>query len=270
MKKTVALDYLAAQIGEIPTVEAAGRRTPEFTKWHRDTTVVIGEIFGPDHQNIDHFSQVSFNLGIQTSRTTDADRHAAFLRGVNGARAVLESMQTEIERFWPDDEEVPSTSSPKAGRPRLFVGSSTEGLDVARAIQVNLDHDADVTLWSQGVFGLGGGTLVSLVEVAEDFDFAVLVLTPDDLVDTRGKMANSPRDNVLFELGLFIGRLGRERTYIVHPRDAELRLPSDLAGITPATFQSKRDDGNLVAALGAACTLIHKEISKRGRRSQAG
>lgn len=144
-------------------------------------------------------------------------------------------------------------------KPRIFVGSSVEGLPVAEAIQVGLDHHAECTLWAQGVFGLSGGTLDSLIRASKDYEFAVLVLTPDDLVHKRDVTKNSPRDNVLFELGLFIGALGRERTYITYCRDEKLDLPSDLAGVTAATF-SKHSDGNLVAALGTVCTLIKSAI----------
>ncbi len=144
-------------------------------------------------------------------------------------------------------------------KPRIFVGSSVEGLPVAEAIQLGLDHHAECTLWSQGVFGLSGGTLDSLIRASKDYEFAVLVLTPDDLVHKRDATKNSPRDNVLFELGLFIGALGRERTYIVYCRDEKLDLPSDLAGVTPATF-AQRSDGNLHAALGTVCTQIKAAI----------
>jgi Predicted nucleotide-binding protein containing TIR-like domain len=89
------------------------------------------------------------------------------------------------------------------------------------------------------------------------FDFAILVLTPDDLVERRGAQGQQPRDNVLFERGLFMGRLGRERTFIVHGRGVELNLPSDLAGIQPATF-ARRGDGNLRAALGPVTTRSSK------------
>src|SRR5260370_6782552 len=97
-------------------------------------------------------------------------------------------------------------------RPAVFIGSSSEGLPIAEAIQVNLDRACEVVIWSQGVFGLSGGTLETLVDKADEFDFAALVVTPDDMTHSRGKDQPSPRDNVLLELGLFMGKIGRMRT----------------------------------------------------------
>ncbi len=150
-------------------------------------------------------------------------------------------------------------------RARMFIGSSVEGLTVANALQALLDHDAEVTVWSQGVFGPSSGSLESLVQMAPTFDFAVLVLTPDDVVTKRDKIKNSPRDNVLLELGLFIGTLGRERTYFVHPR-AEIELPSDLAGIAPLTYEASRSDKNVQAAVGLAATSIRTQLQRLGLR----
>ncbi len=149
----------------------------------------------------------------------------------------------------------------------MFVGSSTEGLPVAKAIQLNLDYACDVTIWSQGVFGLGKGTLEALVERLGDFDFAALVLTPDDVTTSREVTEQSPRDNVLLELGLFIGALGRERTFIIYNRSLPMKLPTDLAGVTPATFQ-QHHNGNLQASLGAATTLIEGTIQRLGKRAE--
>jgi hypothetical protein len=150
-------------------------------------------------------------------------------------------------------------------RPVVFVGSSAEGLPVARALQQNLDHDAEVILWSQGVFGVSDGTLQTLVDTAQRFDFAVLVLTPDDLILSKDETKPSPRDNVVFELGLFMGALGRERTYIVHNRTAGMRLPSDLAGVTCATYEPPQA-GSYQSALGAPSSAILAAIQGLGAR----
>lgn len=150
-------------------------------------------------------------------------------------------------------------------RPTLFVGSSSEGLRIAKAIQVLLDQSCEVTIWSQGIFGLGEGTLESLVSALDDFDFAALVLTPDDLLTSRGESLVAPRDNVLFEIGLFMGALGRKRTFIIYDRSAKLKLPSDLAGVSAATYEP-HSSGNLQSSLGAATTKIEDQITRLGVR----
>jgi hypothetical protein len=145
----------------------------------------------------------------------------------------------------------------------MFIGSSSEGKRIAETIQMVLDDEIHCTVWNQGVFGLSGGTLESLVAAVDDYDFATLVLTPDDLLEKRDVKGRSPRDNVLFELGLFMGALGRDRTFIVHSRTKRPMLPSDLAGITPATYEER---SNLEAALGPACTKIKRAIESTGLR----
>jgi predicted nucleotide-binding protein len=147
--------------------------------------------------------------------------------------------------------------------PALFIGSSAEGLKFARALEKQLEHDAEVTIWKDGVFGLGGGTLETLVGELPRFDFAALVLTEDDLTLSRKHTDPSPRDNVVFELGLFMGHLGRFRTFIVYNKDADLKLPSDLAGVTSATFRN-RADGNYHAQMSPPSTLIIDAIHEHG------
>src|SRR4051812_1275703 len=95
-------------------------------------------------------------------------------------------------------------------KPYIFIGSSSEGLQVARAIQQNLDRDADVVIWDQGAFQPGDNYLESLQKQMSKADFAVLVLTQDDITISRNQKMASPRDNVLFELGLAIGSVSRE------------------------------------------------------------
>jgi hypothetical protein len=152
-------------------------------------------------------------------------------------------------------------------KPVLFVGSSTEGLQIAQTLQVLLEYSCEVEVWSQGTFGLSQGGLEALVLALDRFDFAVLVLTADDLVTKRDKTVVAPRDNVLFEFGLFIGAIGRERTYMLYDRSKPPELPTDLAGITPATFEP-HSSGNLEAALGAASTRISRYIQRLGPRER--
>lgn len=153
------------------------------------------------------------------------------------------------------------------GKPRIFIASSTESLGVADAFNVNLDHQAEVTVWKNG-FMLSQNTIDSLVNMAGSVDFAIFIFTPDDVAIIRNKERNIVRDNVLFELGLFVGTLGKERCFIVKPRDTDLYLPTDLLGLTPTDYNGERSDGNLEAAVNNSCVLIKKEVTNLGGLSQ--
>ncbi|SRR6266487_4316268 len=145
--------------------------------------------------------------------------------------------------------------------PSLFIGSSSEGLKVAEYLQVALEDHCEVTIWSQGVIGLGQSPLDSLVAACKHSDFAVFIFTPSDMLTKHGSVTLAPRDNVLFELGLFMGWLGRSRTFIVYCGDEKIDLPSDLVGVAKATFP-KREDGNIEAAINPAAVKIKNAIGK--------
>ena len=144
---------------------------------------------------------------------------------------------------------------------RLFIGSASESLDVAYAVQEGLDRALEVTVWTQGIFEPSRTTMETLTEQPRKFDAALFVFTPDDAAVIRGEQKRVVRDNVIFELGLFVGVLGRKQTFILFPRDVgDLHLPSDLAGTIPLDYDHQRQDGNLVAAVGPACNKIKKAL----------
>lgn len=121
--------------------------------------------------------------------------------------------------------------------PNVFIGSSGEALAEANHISRALRrHDVTCRLWTQGVFQLSRTAIEDLIHVSSGCDFAVLFLTPDDMTLSRGRKRASPRDNVVFELGLFMGAIGRDRTYVVVPRGSDLRLPTDILGVTHAPY----------------------------------
>lgn len=160
----------------------------------------------------------------------------------------------------------PATSA-ASGRPKVFIGSSVEGKEIADELQVLLDYDCEVNIWHQGLFNPGSHTLTAMVKAAGSYDFAILVISADDQTESRGDVAPAPRDNVIFELGLFIGALGMERVFMVYDRDKRPKLPSDLLGVNPATF-ARHASGNLSSALGAPSTQILRVIKERGRIDQ--
>lgn len=152
----------------------------------------------------------------------------------------------------------------KMAKPRVFIGSSVEGRNVAYAVQQNLLHDAEATVWDQGIFELSATTIESLVKALQLNDFGVFIFSPDDVLHMRGKESSTVRDNVLFEFGLFIGKLGRERVFFLQPKEGDVHLPSDLLGITAARYETSRSDDNMQAATGAACQQLRTQFRKLG------
>jgi CRP/FNR family cyclic AMP-dependent transcriptional regulator len=147
--------------------------------------------------------------------------------------------------------------------PRLFIISSAEALEVARALQKGLDRDVLSTVWTDGVFFAGGYSLEALENAVGDSDFAVAIAQPDDIIESKGRRSPTLRDNVLFELGLFMGKLTRYRTILVHPRVKDLKLPSDLQGLTLLSYEPC-DPADLPARLGPVCTDIRAIVKNLG------
>ncbi len=146
-------------------------------------------------------------------------------------------------------------------KPSIFVGSSSEALQIAEAVQTSLSDVADVTLWNQAVFKLNETALDSLVAQSRFHDYAIFVLAEDDVLLMRDELYNSSRDNVIFELGLFTSALGSKRCFFIVPTGTEkFHVPTDLSGITYATYDQNRLSENVAAAISSACTLIKSEI----------
>lgn len=151
-------------------------------------------------------------------------------------------------------------------KPLLFIGCSAESLEIAQEIQLGLKHvNVEAVVWTDGVFGPSGVAIDSLLNTVNESDFAVFVFSPDDKVICREGEYNAPRDNTVFELGLFMGRLERSRTFIVKEQSADVKIPTDLLGITPLTY-IHHEGGKLTAAVAPVCTELRKVIDSLGVR----
>jgi hypothetical protein len=141
-------------------------------------------------------------------------------------------------------------------KPRVFIGSSTAGLPLAHALAGQIGAGVECHPWSDGsTFELGHAAIEDLEKKAQEVDFAAFILTPDDRRDRGGGLKRVPRDNVLFELGLFMGALGRDRTFGVKPAGLRIDMPTDLSGVTWAEFKSRRD-------IRSAAKRIKRQIEK--------
>jgi hypothetical protein len=146
-------------------------------------------------------------------------------------------------------------------RPRIFLGSSGKQAKLLQAITRGLEDVAEVEPWTT-TFNPGRSTLDRLVELSQEVDFAAFVFAQDDWTTTDASQSGeaSPRDNVVFEAGLFGGALGIRRTFILHAHGS--RLPSDLLGLTSVRY----DPATSPAEVRAINQKLRKAIETEGHR----
>lgn len=150
-------------------------------------------------------------------------------------------------------------------RPVLFIGSSAEHRRVAQEIRDGLAHENMLPkVWTDDLFRPSKTSIENLENELVAADFAAMVVTPDDTITSRRRRKAAPRDNVIWEHGLFLGGLGRERVYIVKPRGKDLKLPSDLLSITPLEYDAVGTTSDLRARLGPVINGIRKEVESHG------
>lgn len=131
-------------------------------------------------------------------------------------------------------------------RPKLFIGSSTPGFAVAQQAKAYLSATADVFLWKDaGVWEVNRSTFDNLLRMAGYFDFGVFLATADDLTMQYDQLVIEPRDNVILEMALFLGAMGRDKAFLLV--EEGIKLPSDFNGIYMPQFK-KDDAGSMKVA----------------------
>jgi CRP/FNR family transcriptional regulator, cyclic AMP receptor protein len=189
-------------VGEMTTIDPAVRRSATV---RAAEPVVVARISEPD------FSAV-------------ADAHPAIWRHL--ARELAERLRQRVR-----------TVPVRKDNARVFIASSSEALPIANALKASFRSDPyDITIWTDGIFVAGMTNIEALEEELSRSDFAIILLSPDDRVLSRFRLSRAPRDNLILELGLFIGAIGRRRAIMVHPRGAILKIPTDLLGVTPIKY----------------------------------
>ncbi|WP_187477920.1 STING domain-containing protein [Amniculibacterium sp. G2-70] len=153
-------------------------------------------------------------------------------------------------------------------KPRIFIGSSGEGLKVAEYIKHKLQKaEFEVYLWTDDIFKANNSVLETLLKEASLFDFGIMVATKDDFTKKRDKEFETARDNVVFEFGLFLGRLGTNRSFVIQEKGTE--LPSDLYGITVPRFEMS-DNLNSNYELNTEIDKIVKTIKEKIQLGELG
>lgn len=147
---------------------------------------------------------------------------------------------------------------------RIFIGSSSEQLATLNKVIDLLGDEYDCIPWTDA-FGLNASGLDSLIKQTRLADYSILLATKDDVTKERGESLTKPRDNVIFEFGLFLGAAGADRCYLLAEKTAD--LPSDLDGINLAKFGHNEDEYD---SLENIVNGIKRQMSKMNDMSQLG
>ena len=240
--KYKAIKQLRRALDSIPKLKQLQRDSPEFKKWLRNTEVAIVITFGDKSRHIQDFKRINYVGVISLMGTPDSVLQEAYVRGLGSAAPVLESMIDEIEEYWEGENQTSPSSvtqeNERTNTNEVFViHGRDEGTRAIVARFLEQLRLKPVILDEQSNQGL---TIIEKFERHAKVEFAVALLTPDDTGSLQGDGSNlnpRARQNVIFELGFFIGKLGREGVCALTKGTVE--IPSDYAGVVYITL----DDG---------------------------
>lgn len=234
LPKSEAIERLRKALDAIPELKKLSRGSQEFGNWHRDTQIALTYMFQDKSLHMQEFKNISYSPLVVTPGRGDLDMQEAYAGGLVSAASVLESMIDEIEKYWKEENQMPPSSAAqeneRTSTNEVFVihgrDEGTKAM-VARFLeQLNLKP---VILDEQSNQGL---TIIEKFELHAQVGFAVALLTPDDAGSLQGDRSNlnpRARQNVIFELGFFIGKLGRKGVCALTKGNVE--IPSDYAGV---------------------------------------
>lgn len=234
--KRYAVQRIQSLVDQINELQSRPYDSSDFQKWARSTDLALRNTFGDQHRNVDEFSSISYSPIMVIAGTGDYQFQEPYTAGLKRAKALLYSMIEEIQEYWSDDGsfkdldlQTESEDMIKISTKSIFVIHGHDELakeSVARYIS-NLGFDP-VILHEQGSCSL---SMIEKFERHSEACFAIALLTPDDVGGTVGNTQLKPRarQNVIFELGYFIGKLSRTRVCALTKGDIE--LPSDYKGV---------------------------------------
>ena len=229
--KDQAKAYLQEALDEIPSLGQLTHGSTEFIMWRRDTRTTIENIFNEDPGKVKEFDSIRYTAVVFEERL----HREEYQKGLNRASAILESMINEIDRWWPDAVQA----SPQADAP----GVSEVPVSNRVFVVIGRDEAATQTM-ARHIEGLGlepiilreqpseGRTVIEKFEEYAQVGFAVVLCTPDDVGALESEQDNlkpRPRQNVVFELGFFLGKIGRNRVCVLFKEGVD--MPSDYAGV---------------------------------------
>ncbi len=206
---------------------------PEFTEWGSDTKTAIINAFGETSRYVKDFEAIHYTPTVSIANgTLMAQYQEAYTRGLDKASARLRSMIRDVHENWEDPQEPSTPEAPQVPQPvitnRVFVihGRDHGTRDTVAGFLRKLGLEP-VILEEQPDRGL---TVIEKFEENARGDFVVALLTPDDVGGPNAdELKPRARQNVIFELGYFVGKFGRDKVRALMKEDLE--IPSDYSGV---------------------------------------
>ena len=226
--KADALRRLRGVLNRVPALMGLPHDALEFTKWRRDVDVALARVFGDDSNHVKELKNIRFIPTFLGGEMADSEFREARDRGLLKAQAVLESMIDEVGE-WPEDQEMAlHRNQPHVDTRKIFVvhGRDEGATDAVARFLEKLQLDPVILSEMPNV----GRTIIEKFEAHADVGYAIVLLTSDDRGGLQGEDPRPrARQNVIFELGFFIGKLGREHVCALTKGSPE--IPSDYAGV---------------------------------------
>lgn len=236
--KAKAIERLQKSLNAIPDLKQKRHGSPDFEKWHRNTKVAIGNTFGEESRHVKDFTNIYFSLMVITSNTPDSAFQRAYVDGLESASSVLQSMIEEVEEYWEDESQQTEESLSKGNDKHIndifIIHGRDDGTKETVARFITALGLKPIILHEQSN---QGRTIIEKFEGHAQVGFAIAILTPDDVGALQGEekeLRPRARQNVIFEFGYFMGRLGRQHVCALTKGNVE--LPSDYAGVLYIPF----------------------------------
>lgn len=236
MDEQKAIEKLKCQLKKATELRQRRYDCQEFKEWKRDTVVALKKIFkGDNGSHAKEFEKISYSPMMFTLGGGDAPFHRAHTSGLDSAEAKLKSMIKELED-WGIGEDDPSSRIESAATPilsdsrKVFVVHGHD--EAAKLALARFIEKLDLTPVILHEKPNEGRTIIEKFEDHVDVGFAVVLMTPDDvgaLAKEKDKLKPRARQNVILELGFFLGKLGRKHVCALYKENVE--IPSDYKGV---------------------------------------
>ena len=237
ISKDKAIARLRSVLAVIPELLQIPGGSQKFKKWLRDTKLAVSNVFDNDPSYVNEFASIQYSSDSsadQSFRMPFDEYEGYYVEGLESAGALLESMIDEIREYWEVDEQ--QTAAPNT---EVSVQGSVKEVFIVHGRDDGAKETVARFLTSQGLNPVilheqpnQGRTIIEKFEEYSKVGFAIVLLTPDDTGAARDELGQSQlraRQNVILELGFFLGKLGRHRTCALLKEDVE--IPSDYRGV---------------------------------------